>query len=418
MPLSPLQARIARDIVSYVRRERFAIGHHLVESQLATTLNVSRTPVKFAMGHLVEKGMLTYDRNRGFFLARASDDLGDLVSEVMENSDDPLYLKLAELRLSRQLPELFTEIEFMRQFDVSRAALRAVLSRIQQEGWVEQRAGQGWRLLPMIDSVEAYEESYSFRATIEPSGILSPTFQIDRETLAACRRQQEFIANGGYLTMTPQEFLRPTLSSTRLWRHVQATASCSRPYVASTNCAGLSNTGRQAHVHPVKARPKNTWRFWSAWNGVTDWQPLIKCDAIWNRQDATKSIPLSSNKPQASLGLSRDLSRSRALFRACPSSADPSSQSSASYAFHKTQIVLYNCKVHLCITQPSNQATKQPSNQGADRTFEDIVVNRQIAVLDVPLQFVPGLTKKPPPSPARRRFFMRVLFRGVSYLTG
>ncbi|WXF88072.1 GntR family transcriptional regulator [Pseudomonas syringae pv. atrofaciens] len=123
----------------------------------------------------------------------------------MEKTDDPLYLKFAELRLSRQLPELFTEIEFMRQFDVSRAALRAVLSRIQQEGWVEQRAGQGWRLLPMIDSVEAYEESYSFRATIEPSGILSPTFQIDRETLAACRRQQEFIANGGYLTMTPQE---------------------------------------------------------------------------------------------------------------------------------------------------------------------------------------------------------------------
>ncbi len=205
MPLSPLQARIARDIVSHVRRERFAVGHHLVESQLATTLNVSRTPVKFAMGHLVEKGMLTYEQNRGYFLARSSDDLVDLASEIMESSDDPLYLKFAELRLRRQLPELFTEIEFMRQFDVSRAALRAVLSRIQQEGWIEQRTGQGWRFLPMIDSVEAYEESYSFRATVEPSGLLSPTFQIDREALVTCRKQQEFIANGGYLTMTPQE---------------------------------------------------------------------------------------------------------------------------------------------------------------------------------------------------------------------
>lgn len=205
MPLSPLQARIARDIVSLVRRERFAIGHHLVESQLAAALNVSRTPVKFAMGHLVEKGMLTYDRNRGFFLARSSEDLVDLASQVMEGSDDPLYLKFAELRLGRQLPELFTEIEFMRQFDVSRAALRAVLSRIQQEGWIEQRAGQGWRFLPMIDSVEAYEESYALRATIEPSGLLSPAFLIDGETLAACRKQQEFIAGGGYLSMTPQE---------------------------------------------------------------------------------------------------------------------------------------------------------------------------------------------------------------------
>ncbi|MGC1332221.1 GntR family transcriptional regulator [Pseudomonas sp.] len=205
MPLSPLQTRIARDIVSYVRRERFQEGHHLAESQLAAQMNVSRTPVKFAMEHLVERGMLTYDRNRGYFLARNSDDLVDLASEVMEKSDDPLYLKLAQLRLSRQLPELFTEIEFMRRFDVSRAALRGVLSRLQQEGWVEQRAGQGWRLLPMIDSVQAYEESYTFRATIEPAGLLSPTFHIDRETLDACRRQQEFIANGGYLTMTPQE---------------------------------------------------------------------------------------------------------------------------------------------------------------------------------------------------------------------
>ncbi|WP_297844095.1 GntR family transcriptional regulator [Pseudomonas sp.] len=205
MSLSPLQARIARDIVAYVRRERFDVGHHLAESQLASALSVSRTPVKFALGHLVERGMLTHDRNRGFFLARPSDELGDLGSEVMGKSDDPLYLKFAEQRLSRQLPEFFTEIEFMRRFDVSRAALRGVLSRIQQEGWIEQRAGQGWSLLPMIDSVEAYEESYSFRATIEPSGLLSPTFQIDRETLNACRSQQEFIANGGYLTMTPQE---------------------------------------------------------------------------------------------------------------------------------------------------------------------------------------------------------------------
>src|SRR5690606_32443313 len=103
MSLSPLQARIARDIVSHVRRERFGIGHHLAESQLAATLNVSRTPVKFALGHLVEKGMVTYDRNRGYFLARASDDLGDLASEVMGNSDDPLYLQFAQLRLCRQL---------------------------------------------------------------------------------------------------------------------------------------------------------------------------------------------------------------------------------------------------------------------------------------------------------------------------
>ncbi len=203
--LTALQKRVAREVIAYVRRERLPIGHHLAESHLAQTLNTSRTPVKFVLNHLAERGMLKHDRNRGFFLAQAADELNELVQEIAEAEEDSVYRRFVALRLSRQLPEQFTEIELMRQFGVSRAELRAALLRMQQEGWAEQRSGQGWKMLPVIDSIEAYEESFAFRSIIEPAGLLSPTFQIDRELLANCRKQQTFIAEGGYLSMTIEE---------------------------------------------------------------------------------------------------------------------------------------------------------------------------------------------------------------------
>jgi DNA-binding GntR family transcriptional regulator len=45
--------------------------------------------------------------------------------------------------------------------------LLRVLSVIQEQGWVERQVGHGWRFMPMIDSLKAYEESYLFRAAIE-----------------------------------------------------------------------------------------------------------------------------------------------------------------------------------------------------------------------------------------------------------
>ncbi|WP_237613224.1 GntR family transcriptional regulator [Pectobacterium carotovorum] len=68
MALTPLQTRIVRQIVAYIRREQLPPGAHLIESSLAQVLNASRTPVKVALLYLTEKGMLHYHRNRGFIL--------------------------------------------------------------------------------------------------------------------------------------------------------------------------------------------------------------------------------------------------------------------------------------------------------------------------------------------------------------
>ncbi|MCK0551868.1 GntR family transcriptional regulator [Pantoea ananatis] len=205
MNLTPLQSRILREIVSYVRREQLPHGTHVVESQLARELDSSRSPVKTALKYLTQQGMFIYDKNRGYFLAQNASELGHMAEHLSATSEDPIYQKIAELRLTRQLPELFTEIELMRELDVSRAVLRNVLTRIQQEGWLEFRAGQGWKTLPAIDSIEAYQESYALRIMIEPAGLMSDAFNIDRERLEECRRQHQYIAEGGFMTMTPLE---------------------------------------------------------------------------------------------------------------------------------------------------------------------------------------------------------------------
>lgn len=205
MPLTPLQIRVTREILALARRDDLAEGERLAESILAERIGTSRTPVNVALRHLAELGAVFYDHNRGFFMAKPARELNELASQFFEEPDEPLYLQIAEDRLARRLPDVVSEADLMRQYGVARSVLRKVLSVMQEEGWLERQVGQGWQFLPMIDSVEAYEESYLFRAAIEPTGILSPSFRCNPVELAELRRRQQVIVDGGYLTMTSVE---------------------------------------------------------------------------------------------------------------------------------------------------------------------------------------------------------------------
>jgi DNA-binding GntR family transcriptional regulator len=145
-------------------------------------------------------------------LNRDAKSLSEVARQFSSQPDDPLYLKIADDRLSQRLPDAINEADLMRQYEVSRSVLRKVLSRIQQEGWIEKAVGHGWDFLPMIDSPQAYEESYVYRAAIEPTGLMSSSFQVDALELASLRRQQEFIASGGFETMTPIELFEANSS--------------------------------------------------------------------------------------------------------------------------------------------------------------------------------------------------------------
>ena len=205
MELTPLQTRVAREIVAYARRENMKAGNRIAESIVAEQIGTSRSPVNVALRHLVGLGMLSHDLNRGYFLNEDALAYGHLAERISSEPDDPVYLRIAEDRLDRRLPDLINEVDLMRLYAVSRSALRHVLSRIQQEGWVEKSVGHGWSFQPMIDSQEAYEESYVFRTALEPTGLMASGFKVDPVEFATLRRQQALIASTGWETMTPIE---------------------------------------------------------------------------------------------------------------------------------------------------------------------------------------------------------------------
>lgn len=205
MNLTPLQSRVAREIVALARREGFLADQHLPEALLSERIGISRTPVKAALRHLQSLGVVAHDPNRGFFLTRNATELGDLARAFSAAPDDPLYLRLARDRQSGGLPDEVTEAELIRRYEVPRASLLKVLARAQKEGWIERNLGHGWTFSPMIDTADAYEESYLFRQAIEPAGLLGPSFRADPGELKELRRQQEFIREHGFGSMTPIE---------------------------------------------------------------------------------------------------------------------------------------------------------------------------------------------------------------------
>ncbi len=205
MSLTPLQARIASDIVAIARRDQMKQGDRLNESALAERIGTSRTPINVALRHLAEKGLVVHDPNRGYFLNADANDNGSVDQALVERPDEPLYLAIAQDRLTRRLDDEVTEIALMKRYGVSRNPLRNVLSRIQQEGWIERLVGQGWRFQPMIDSADAYEESYLFRTALEPAALMSLSFCPDPDEFRNLRNRQAFIADTGYETLLASE---------------------------------------------------------------------------------------------------------------------------------------------------------------------------------------------------------------------
>jgi DNA-binding GntR family transcriptional regulator len=205
-PLTPLQQRVAREIIALARRDNRPAGYHLPKLALAREIGTSHNPVEAALAHLARIGVVRHEPDRGYFLARGAHQLGTAAKKLAPAGDDPLYLRIAELRLTHRLPDSITETDLIRRFDASRSTVRKALARIQQEGWAERRAGHGWAFLPLIDSVEAYEENYEIRRVLEPACILSAKFAAAPGELETLKRQQAFMAEGGYGAMTPVEW--------------------------------------------------------------------------------------------------------------------------------------------------------------------------------------------------------------------
>lgn len=179
-------------------------GQHLTEASLQDLLGTSRQPIRFALGHLAEQGLLERIPNKGFFLKNPALAI-DPPPAADDSSEEAVYLRIADDRLTRRLPDRVSENDLMRRYGVSRLALRRILTRISGEGWIERNEGRGWTFAALIDSVEAYRECYDLRQVIEVHGLRSPDFRLDKAVLADLRRRQEFVARAGWQNLSQME---------------------------------------------------------------------------------------------------------------------------------------------------------------------------------------------------------------------
>lgn len=200
--MSELHRALADRILRHIRTSALSEGAHLTETGLQGMLGTSRQPIRAALGLLAAQGVLRQVPNKGFFLCDPSGE-ADLPAE--DGSEEAVYLRIADDRLSRHLPARVSENDLMRRYGLSRLALRRVLTRISGEGWIERNEGRGWTFAALIDSVEAYRECYDLRAEIETYGLRAPGFRPDPAVLARLRRRQEIVAEGGWERLSQLE---------------------------------------------------------------------------------------------------------------------------------------------------------------------------------------------------------------------
>ncbi|MGA2000660.1 MAG: GntR family transcriptional regulator [Terriglobales bacterium] len=194
--------RIAAKMVEIVRSRSLQTGEHLTEEAFAAELGLSRSPVRRAFSLLEDCEILVKKPNRGFFL---NVDASMIDTRRLPFGPDPLeslYLQLADDLLSQKIPEEFYESSLMREYGISHGHLLKLLTRMANEGLVERKPGNGWKVNPFLKDADAHDQSYRFRMAIEPAAILQPTYCVDKAAFDRARELQLGLIKGDVFSLS------------------------------------------------------------------------------------------------------------------------------------------------------------------------------------------------------------------------
>lgn len=199
---------IAQRLLEAICSQDHPVGHRLTEQSLADELGVSRSPVRRALKYLEAVGAVKSSKNRGFFVARNGKELRGLELPAVSESEESLYMRIVEGRLTGALPEVVAEAQLMEMHGLTRLQVQRVLNRMCREGMIDRKPGRGWAFRPVLSTVESHRESYRFRMIIEPAAILESTFKVNSRAFDRVRARQQRLLDGGLETWTPAERFR------------------------------------------------------------------------------------------------------------------------------------------------------------------------------------------------------------------
>lgn len=194
---TPLINSLADQIVAHIQTDKLSVGDRLVERKLAEQFRVSRSPIRNAMKLLHDVGVLKPGEAGGYVIGDVAAAERLSLANVASEDDEQIYLTIADDRLNGKLPEKITASAFQRRYALTNGQLSKILLRMTKEGLMERLPGNGWAFLPVLTSLQAYEDSFRFRLLIEPAALLEPNFKLNRPVLERCRREQEWLINGG-----------------------------------------------------------------------------------------------------------------------------------------------------------------------------------------------------------------------------
>ena len=179
-----LQQEIAERILQLVRDDALGAGAWLNENATARRLGVSRTPVRAALDHLAEQGVVRRHLNKGIEILS--------LPAATDSTRPPETVDLAMVRLARErenglLPDEVSELEVMRRYELGRPEAQKLLARLADLDMVERKPGYGWRFLHEPRDQRLRDESYRFRLLIEPMAMLEPGFHLEPGWIAEMR---------------------------------------------------------------------------------------------------------------------------------------------------------------------------------------------------------------------------------------
>jgi DNA-binding GntR family transcriptional regulator len=182
-----LARRIASDIISRVHQP----GMHLSEEALAKRYQVSRTPVRAALKLLAAERFIEARASSGYYVGEIAEGVAPPLLRASGMTADDLYIKLIEDRADRLIPDCFNDRDLQQRYGVPRSLLAKTLVRLSAESLIEKRQGHGWRFTYSLLELDARQESYCFRAALECSALLQPTFKADKDVLRRLRAAHE-----------------------------------------------------------------------------------------------------------------------------------------------------------------------------------------------------------------------------------
>lgn len=190
-----LQARLADQIVQWLKQQGAPQGFRLRESALADQFQVSRSPIRAALGLLEQQGWVESLPYRGVELRVPASELSLFEENLDESDPQDLYMAFLIDRFLSELPAAFSERELQQRYGASRSEVQRLLVQLEVDGIVQPGKGYKWLLSDNLNNAQSHYESYRCRLMMEPAALLEPEWTLDTEAIEALlERHQQAIA--------------------------------------------------------------------------------------------------------------------------------------------------------------------------------------------------------------------------------